>query len=428
MLALVVGLAALVVYIRLRRRADTPCVAPACVQLDAMLVEAQDKSVSPCDNFYQHTCGGWMRKHNTSVYRVRRAAFFQRLDDYLSKIKVATQHGATEKAAHFYQVCTDVVNGKRDNLDDFKKAFRNAGILWPYLGRSSNSSPNDALLVAARVFTTFYVGSLLTIRGHLTDMGAFLHLEPDVSLPLWNSALRVFGKGTAQYRNYYDKCVNQFAGRPESSEDTVNFTELLKIEHMMITRLLPARKTVKDLTLQSPQALNEYLNESRVQKLVKYYTDTYTPSGRAGAIISGIEYLGNFTDILDKVGDDKVIFYLGHVLIQPEEHQVDALLYIMGDQAEDIFGTFNLTGEDSKTFSVVMERFDKYFIPRRNVIFERARFNTRIQQETESVEEFATALHALSKHCEYGSLQEEFIRDRNSAARGGLPSEIYTKR
>lgn len=54
-------------------------------------------------------------------------------------------------------------------------------------------------------------------------------------------------------------------------------------------------------------------------------------------------------------------------------------MYIMGDQAEDIFGTFNLTGEDSKTFSVVMERFDKYFIPRRKVIFERARFNTRIQ-------------------------------------------------
>lgn len=79
---------------------------------------------------------------------------------------------------------------------------------------------------------------------------------------------------------------------------------------------------------------------------------------------------------------------------KPEEHQVDTLLHIMGDKAKDIFGTFKLIGEDSKMFSVVMEHFDKYFISHRNVIFERALFNTRVQQEAESVEEMTTVLYA----------------------------------
>lgn len=84
----------------------------------------------------------------------------------------------------------------------------------------------------------------------------------------------------------------------------------------------------------------------------------------------------------------------------------------MGDKAEDIFSTFELAPDEAKKFSIVMDRFEKYFIPRRNVIYERARFNTRVQEEGESAEDFATALHALSQHCEYGSLQEQLVRDR----------------
>lgn len=100
------------------------------------------------------------------------------------------------------------------------------------------------------------------------------------------------------------------------------------------------------------------------------------------------------------------------LIAKPEPHQIDALLYIMGDQAEDIYGTFQLSAEEAKKFTVVVEQFDKYFIPRRNVIFERARFNTRVQQEGEPAEDFVTALHALSKHCDYGELQEQLVRDR----------------
>lgn len=66
---------------------------------------------------------------------------------------------------------------------------------------------------------------------------------------------------------------------------------------------------------------------------------------------------------------------------KPEEHQIDAFLYIMGDQSEDVLSTFQLSAEDSKNFVVVLQRFDSYFIPKRNIIFERARFNMRSQQD-----------------------------------------------
>ena len=81
------------------------------------------------------------------------------------------------------------------------------------------------------------------------------------------------------------------------------------------------------------------------------------------------------------------------------EIQVNTLIYAMGDQADDIFRSFTLSEEERKSYSVVKEKFDRHFIQRRNVIFERARFNRRKQEEGESAETFITALFSLAEHC-----------------------------
>ncbi|XP_033756224.1 uncharacterized protein LOC117338969 [Pecten maximus] len=97
---------------------------------------------------------------------------------------------------------------------------------------------------------------------------------------------------------------------------------------------------------------------------------------------------------------------------QDQALQVYTLIYAMGQEAEEIFSAFELSEEKSKTYQVVKERFDSYFIVRRNVFFERAKFNQRKQMEDEHVETFITSLHALSEHCGYRVLREEMIRDR----------------
>lgn len=97
---------------------------------------------------------------------------------------------------------------------------------------------------------------------------------------------------------------------------------------------------------------------------------------------------------------------------KPEKSQVDALVYLMGPQAEDIFKTFKLEPDDQKKFEVVLQEYEAYFVPRRNIIYERVKFNTRTQEDGESVEDFVTALHTLASTCDYGELREDLIRDR----------------
>ena len=77
---------------------------------------------------------------------------------------------------------------------------------------------------------------------------------------------------------------------------------------------------------------------------------------------------------------------------------MNILLYSMGDQADDILRSFKLSEADRKKYTVVKGKFEAYFIKRRNVIFERAKFNKRKQEEGEPVDSFITDLYALAEH------------------------------
>lgn len=93
--------------------------------------------------------------------------------------------------------------------------------------------------------------------------------------------------------------------------------------------------------------------------------------------------------------------------LQAGESQVNALVYLMGDEAEDILTSLRLTPEQLSEYNTVMERLNEHFVVRRNVIFERAKF-MRQQETGEFVDNFITALHCLAEHLLYS----EMIRDR----------------
>ena len=93
--------------------------------------------------------------------------------------------------------------------------------------------------------------------------------------------------------------------------------------------------------------------------------------------------------------------------------QVSTLVYCMGNQAEEIFASFKWEADDDKKDpDKVIAQFDKYFVPRRNVIFERAKFGSREQYIDEPIETYVRALYQLAEHCNFGATKDDFIRDR----------------
>ena len=97
---------------------------------------------------------------------------------------------------------------------------------------------------------------------------------------------------------------------------------------------------------------------------------------------------------------------------ESEVRQVSTLLYCLGEEANYVLTSTNISEDECKNFATVIAKFDGYFKVRRNVIFERARFNQRNQLPGESAETYIAELYRLVEHCEYGNLRDEMIRDR----------------
>ena len=73
--------------------------------------------------------------------------------------------------------------------------------------------------------------------------------------------------------------------------------------------------------------------------------------------------------------------------------QVSNFIYHMGPEADKILAQFQMPEADKKKINPVLAKFDEYFVPKRNIIHERAQFHKCSQKETESVDEYVRRLY-----------------------------------
>ena len=97
---------------------------------------------------------------------------------------------------------------------------------------------------------------------------------------------------------------------------------------------------------------------------------------------------------------------------QSNKVRVAALLSVIGEDAVDLFGTFEWTAEaDKEKLEKVLEKFQGYCQPRSNVLFETYLFGNRKQGESESIDAYVTALRKMSDTCEFQD-RDRRIRDQ----------------
>ena len=75
------------------------------------------------------------------------------------------------------------------------------------------------------------------------------------------------------------------------------------------------------------------------------------------------------------------------------------MIYSIGGTADDLLLSFDLSEADRKKYKPVKDIFDSHFVIKKNVIYERAKFNIRSQKEGEPVDSFITDLYAFAEFC-----------------------------
>lgn len=98
-----------------------------------------------------------------------------------------------------------------------------------------------------------------------------------------------------------------------------------------------------------------------------------------------------------------------------EAVQVATLLTVIGEEAREVFSTFTnwTTDGDEAKIEPVLAKFEEYCQPRKNIPFERYRFNCRSQEPGETYDQYRTALRKLGESCNFQAITpDEILRDR----------------
>ena len=91
------------------------------------------------------------------------------------------------------------------------------------------------------------------------------------------------------------------------------------------------------------------------------------------------------------------------------------LLHVAGSEALEVYNTFQWDedeDEDNTKVEKIMEKFERYCNPRKNLTFELHSFFSRNQLEGESIDAYVTDLRNKASRCEFAELKDGLIRDR----------------
>ena len=88
-----------------------------------------------------------------------------------------------------------------------------------------------------------------------------------------------------------------------------------------------------------------------------------------------------------------------------------ATLMSVGRECFRIYQHIDISEDDRKDPENILDALEKHFEPTRNVICERFKFNTCVQEQGETIDQYITKLKQMAATCKFEQLENELIRD-----------------
>lgn len=129
-----------------------------------------------------------------------------------------------------------------------------------------------------------------------------------------------------------------------------------------------------------------------------------------------------FENFLERV---EAFFAVNHRSASDTEKVSSLILLISPEMYAVLKNIFLPDTVINQTFATVVNKLKEYYCPKRLVISERYKFNTRKQMEGESVGEFIVALSRLASNCQFDYFLDQALRDRLVA---GLSDAIMVRK
>lgn len=127
--------------------------------------------------------------------------------------------------------------------------------------------------------------------------------------------------------------------------------------------------------------------------------------GNAPAYDAAVELWASYAERLEQL-------FVGNRIID-DKQKTGIFLFCVGPKTYGLLQSLVTPIKPStKTIEELLETLNQHFSPRPSEIMEQHKFNSRSQQEEETISEFLAALRKLAEFCNFGDTLDVMIRDR----------------
>ena len=202
--------------------APTPpvCLTSECVQTAASLLGAMDRTVDPCEDFFEFACGAWNKRHVIPEDRSS-VSTFEVLADQLQIILKGLLEGPaapedsaiSQESKHLYQSCVNMSQIVQINDAPLRASLAALGG-WPITFPDTEWSPPDSLeMTVARIRKRFNTGVLVDLWVGPDDRHSDTNIvqvdQPQLGLPSRDYFLKPeSARNLKAYHNYMTEVVS----------------------------------------------------------------------------------------------------------------------------------------------------------------------------------------------------------------------------
>ncbi|XP_045077615.1 phosphate-regulating neutral endopeptidase PHEX isoform X3 [Coregonus clupeaformis] len=138
---LCIALLLAVILVSQRGNQDVFCLTPECIEAAGSILGKMDRAVSPCDDFYGFSCGGWLRDNpipedssSYGIYPWLRQHVDITLKELLETPSDSDEIEAVRKVKVFYRSCMDEAILEKVDSGPLLKLLQQPEFHWPVLG------------------------------------------------------------------------------------------------------------------------------------------------------------------------------------------------------------------------------------------------------------------------------------------------------
>lgn len=290
------------------------CQSRACRYYADLMTSAMDADANPCDNFYGHVCGRWMRAGTPNVADVNWARFLNesmsRVANRASSRSAGDAKDTGRNAARFIKACLAPL--RHNNVDEVKLVLAAGGMLWPFGPGSGQTDFLSALFYMVR-----RVGAPIFFDVTCTDATERLSVlySRDATYEATYAKLTEHVH-VLHAQDHYHVCCEAFAGPGNRTRCERLFDDFVQMKRAFDDYY--AGQLSKDIISTNLSHLHHYtprVSEARWRALFEVHFNV-TLRDVDGLVIEDPRQFASVFRLLESYGEEKMLDLIGWLSVQ----------------------------------------------------------------------------------------------------------------